>query len=241
MVTQKLKRNMIIINSIFFVLMAVTDYLYITKGNAYVFKTLASSVFVLCGIVNILMMLKYRLVKNKKFYILLMLGLCFAMAGDVLLIEHFIIGAVSFAIGHIFYFLSYLCLKKLSWLDLFLALGVITISVLVILLAPLNFRGMMPLIMVYAVVISIMLSKSISLFWGKNKKIAIICFVGSLMFFLSDLFLMIAMFSNIGRVMNILCLAFYYPAEIILAYTPSVVAILDEGNTEQKADIQNIQ
>ena len=233
MISKNLKRNLIIFNAIFFVLMAVTDYLYLSQGNAYVFKTLASLVFVVCGFVNVLIMVKNKLLKNKRFYILLAIGLVFAMVGDVLLIDCFEIGAASFAIGHVFYFLSYLSLKKFTWLDALLALGVIGVSLLVVLLAPLNFQGMMPLIIVYAVVISVMLSKSISLFWGKNKKIAIICFVGSLMFFLSDMFLMFAMFSEMGYIMNILCLAFYYPAEIILAYTPAVVGVT---TAEEKVD-----
>ena len=37
-----------VVNSIFLVLTIATDVLYITLGNAYVFKTLASAVFVLC-------------------------------------------------------------------------------------------------------------------------------------------------------------------------------------------------
>ena len=69
-----------------------------------------------------------------------------------------------------------------------------------------------------------MLGKSATLFLG-NMKIATIIFIGSLMFYLSDMFLMLALYSDlVGG--TVLCLSFYYPAEFILASSVSSVSYL---------------
>ncbi len=72
------------------------------------------------------------------------------------------------------------------------------------------------LVIIYAIIISCMLGKSITLLRNKTV-VSFVIFTGSLMFFLSDMFLMFSMFGNGGRLFSILCLSFYYPAEYILA------------------------
>ena len=220
---EKTLRNKIILtNTIFFILTIATDIMYITLHNAYVFKTLASLVFVVCGFTNIAIMIAAKHLTHKKYFLLLFIGLVFAMAGDILLIDYFIIGAAMFAVGHVFYFLSYLSVQKFKLIDLAFILPTIAIAFVVILATGMNFQGMLPLILVYATVICTMLGKSASLFLT-DKKNATMIFVGSLMFFLSDMFLMFSMFASMGKISSILCLAFYYPAQFVLASTPAMV------------------
>lgn len=41
--------------------------------------------------------------------------------------------------------------------------------------------------------------------------------LGSLLFFLSDLMLLFNVFGDVSRIFDIMCLVFYYPAEVLLA------------------------
>ena len=219
---KKLRNTLIFINALFFVLAIATDILYIKLGTPYTFKTLASLVFVVCGFTNVIILVKTKHLAHKKYFIFMLIGLIFAMAGDILLIEYFEIGAGLFAIGHVFYFISYLTLQKFKPIDLAFILPTLAIALVVILTTGLNFDGMLPLILAYAVVICTMLGKSASLFLS-DKKNATMIFIGSLMFFLSDMFLMFCMFSSMGKIADLLCLAFYYPAQFILASTPALI------------------
>ena len=220
--------TLFLVNAFFLIATIVTDILYMIKGNAYVFKTIASATFVLCAMVNLILVFVFKYASNKKFVIFLFVGQVFAMLGDILLIDHFIIGAVLFAIGHIFYFVSYCCLKPFKWLDLAFIFGAIGVSLCIIFASKIDLNDQMPLILGYAIIISCMLGKSATLFLD-NAKIASIIFAGSLMFYLSDMFLMFTIFSSMGRVGSILCLAFYYPAEYILATSISAVSLIKKG------------
>lgn len=201
---------------IFFAGTIVTDVLFTELGNPYTFKTIASLTFVLCSLTNLLLMFKFRTLNKKMFSIFLFLGQIFACLGDILLIDYFVIGAGLFAVGHIFYFIAYCFLKPFKLSDLIPIGACIAISLTVILTANLNFNGMFPLIIVYALIISCMLGKSFTLI-KFDQHIGFIIYIGSLMFFLSDMFLMFNMFGSIGDIGDALCLGFYYGAEYVLA------------------------
>lgn len=213
---------LVIANLLFLIATIVTDVLYITKGHPYLYKTLASSVFVLCSLTNLILMFAYKNAINKKFIILMFIGQIFAFAGDILLIDYFVIGAISFAIGHIFYFIAYCFIKPFKLIDLAFIGGAIAISCIIIFTSNINLGSNLPLILAYALVISCMLGKSATLFLTDVFK-GIIIFGGSLMFYLSDMFLMFALFGDIGRIGSILCLSFYYPAEFVLAASISAI------------------
>ena len=111
--------------------------------------------------------------------------------------------------------------------DLICIVGAIAISLTVIFVTKVELGSMLPLIIAYAVIISTMVGKSLTLFKG-NKIIATVVFVGSLMFFLSDMFLMFTIFGGMGRIGDVLCLAFYYPAEFVLASSIGVVGLVNK-------------
>lgn len=232
--------TLFIVNALFLVATIVTDILFITKGNAYVFKTLASGVFVLCSLVNMILMFTFKNAVNKPFIILMVIGQIFAFVGDILLIDAntFTLGALSFAVGHIFYFLAYCFLQKFKWIDLAFIGGAIALSLIIIFASNINPGSNLPLIIGYALVISCMLGKSATLFLS-NIKIGAILFTGSLMFYISDMFLMFANFGTLGRIGGILCLSFYYPAEFILAMSISAVCYLKKEQIEKKEQNKN--
>lgn len=195
------------------------DICFIMLGRAYIFKTLASVLFVFCGMINFVFILKSKEERNKMFKYFMLTGLVFACLGDILLIDFFIVGAIFFAIGHVFFFVAYSVLHKLNWRDLILSLIIFGISLIVVFVPKIfDFIGMLPIVVVYALIISFMLGKSISNFFENKYKIEnLIIMVGSILFFLSDLMLLFNVFSNISNVFDILCLSLYYPAEIMLA------------------------
>ena len=97
----------VVVNAIFFVLISIANYNFITLDvTPYITKTIASVLFVLCGVFNLLYALFCKREANKKFSLIMVIGLVFAAAGDILLIDFFPIGAAAFAVGHIFYFVA---------------------------------------------------------------------------------------------------------------------------------------
>lgn len=208
-----------IVNITLALLILIGDACYISFGKLWI-KGLTSSLFVLMGIANLLLSL-YIGKKNLKFSIFMLIGLVFAMCGDIVLNIEFIIGAVLFAIGHIFYFISYSFILKFKWTDLLFGLLILIPSVLFITLAPIfNFNVLMEIVcVVYAVIISFMVGKSIANLARKRNLLNLIILIGSCLFFFSDLMLLLNVFANLPRIVDILCLATYYPAQILLAFS----------------------
>jgi len=202
------------------ILLICADIAYILVGTLLI-KSIASLIFVTIGFVNLIYLLKVKKQKSLSTY-LLFIGLCFACLGDVFLEIEFIVGAILFAVGHVFYFISYCNLQKFKWKDLIYSAAIFIPSLIIILFVPLfDFGGavMQVLCCVYAFVISIMVGKSISNYVRVKTKLNLIILIGSVLFFFSDFMLLFNVFSDLSRVFGVLCLATYYPAENLLAYS----------------------
>ena len=72
---------------------------------------------------------------------------------------------------------------------------------------------------VYALIISLMLGKAISNFIGERNPVTAVILAGSTLFFFSDLMLVFDWFMGIGRIVGLLCMSTYYPAECLLAFS----------------------
>lgn len=204
------------------ILIWVGDSLFMNTG-ALLAKGLTSAVFVIMGSVNLVYLI---LNKNKdyRFPAILLTGLVFAMLGDIILNIKggFIYGAALFAVGHVFFFVAYCFSQKLLWTDLIYGVVILVPSVLFITLAPIfDFGGVMMEIVcvVYAIIISLMVGKAVANFVRDKNWKSLIIMVGSILFFFSDLMLLIDVFANISRIFDVLCLATYYPAEALLAFS----------------------
>ena len=152
----------------------------------------------------------------------MLVGLFFAMLGDIVLDIKgmFIFGALLFAVGHVFYFISYCQLISFKWKDLIYGACIFVPATLLITLAPFfDFGGiLMELVCVfYAVIISCMVGKSISNYVADRKLLHLLLLIGSLLFFFSDLMLLLNVFGDMPKVIMFLCLVTYYPAECVLA------------------------
>ena len=234
-----MKKSAFVLNLIFFLAIIILDIFYIVNGGI-VLKSITSACFFLLGVINLIFVLKMKTEKIK-FSILLLVGLFFAMLGDILLEINFIVGAIFFAIGHIFYFISFCFLERLKWTDLIFGIVIFIPSVLVITLYPhFDFGGvaMELLCVVYAFVISFMVGKAISMYVAKRSISRLIIMIGTILFFFSDLMLLFNVFSSVSSVFGVLCLATYYPAEFLLAFSILFTTVLDQilqSNNSAKA------
>lgn len=213
----KIKKTSLIGNIIFGLLLISATILFMqTNINPYITKTIASSLFFLCGIFNLILVIT---LKNFKIYtIFMLLGLLFAMLGDIVLIDNFIIGAILFAVGHIFFTIYFCFLSKFTWIDLIIFIFLTAFALIIILLYPnFEFSGMRPLIVVYAIIISAMLSKAFGNLLQKKSIANAITLLGAFLFFFSDLMLLFYLFGGKILIFDYLCVYTYYPAEFLLA------------------------
>lgn len=225
------KKFVIILNMVLLSALIAMDVVYILYGGL-TFKSITSSIFLLIGLINLSLSIYQKV--DLKFPIIMAVGLLFAMLGDILLEIQFIVGAGLFAIGHIFFFVSYMFINKFSWKDLICGAIIFIPSMLFIVLAPIfNFDVVMETVcVVYALIISFMVGKAISNFIRKRNILNLIIMIGSIMFFLSDLMLLLSNFASIA-VTGILCLAFYYPAEFMLAFSIFIYADKNDQNFDR--------
>ena len=215
-----MKKLHLSLNILLAALIIIGDIFYITIGGLLT-KSITSILFVTLGAVNLIFALKNK-TNFKKFCIIMVVGLFFAMLGDILLEIEFVVGAALFAIGHIFYFIAYCTLQKFEAKNFIYSVCIFIPSALIILLVPIfDFGGifMQMVCLIYALIISLMVGKAIANLVKEKTILNIIIVVGSCLFFFSDFMLLFNVFANVPRIFGILCLATYYPAEILLAYS----------------------
>ena len=199
-------------------------------------KSVTSACFVLVGIINAAYAIKAG--ADKKFIIFMLVGLVFAMAGDIVNYNtddiYFITGTALFALAHVFYIVSYYFLCRFHLTDVIISACIFVPSALFITLAPIfDFGGVLMEVVciVYALILSVMVGKALSNVRLRTD-VSIIIAVGSILFFVSDLSLLLNMFGKMHTVPRILCLATYYPAQFILAFSMFVYAL--RKGTEEK-------
>ncbi len=187
-----------------------------------------SGIFVLMGIVN----LSFAIKKNKKnlrFYISMAIALLLCMLGDAMLRVDFVMGAATFACGHLAFLVSYYFLQKVKKCD-FLIGGVLFALVG-------SFIAFCPLLvfsdaymkwvsLAYALIISLMVGKAVSNYLSDKKKARLLMAIGSGMFFFSDFMLLCNWFMETGSITRKLCMITYFPALGVLAL--SMLASLAE-------------
>ena len=209
-----------IFNAVMASLIIFADIGFIILGGLTT-KTIASLLFVVLGFVNLIYLLRVKQKKSTSAY-LMFIGLCFACLGDIFLEIQFIVGAILFAIGHVFYFVSYCKIIKFKRKDLLFSALIFVPSLCVILFVPIfDFGGVTLQILccVYALVVSIMLGKATANFVKDKTGLNIIILIGSMLFFFSDLMLLFSVFASVSNAFLVLCLSTYYPAEILLAHS----------------------
>ncbi len=215
------------INVIFICAIFVLNYFYQSNGFDYTLKCVCSMGFALLGMINLCYAFLSRQ-KNKPFYIGMASGLFLAMLGDVIINHDFIIGAAVFALGHISFVVAYCFLQRIKWLEIAIG-GVVFIGAGAFLLfCPLLsfdepiFRIVC---LIYALIISLMLGKAISDFIRERNAVCGIIAIASVLFFTSDLMLVFDWFIGRWSWTNEVCMATYYPALCMLAFSMLIKAL----------------
>lgn len=183
-------------------------------------KALTAMGFVLLGAFNCAYALRFG-GKNRKFPIVMALGLLVCMIGDVVLNIAFIPGALIFAVGHLFYFVAYGCLMRFRKRDLLPSAGIFAASALIILAVPIFDFGsplMQGICLMYALVISCMVGKAIANLVRERNIVTILLALGSILFYFSDFMLLLNIFAGAPPITDTLCLFTYFPAQCLLAH-----------------------
>lgn len=214
--------NTVVIAAIF-----VLNYFYQANGFDFTLKCICSGSFALLGIIN----LGYALAtkqEGKKFYVGMTLGLLLAFLGDVLIKYDFIVGAATFALGHICFVVAYCFIQRMRRLDYILS-GTLFLGCLIFLLfCPLlsfDVAIFRVVCIVYALIISTMLGKALGNFIRKPNLVNGIIAVASTLFFFSDLMLVFDWFIGLWSWTDHACMGTYYPALCFLALAMCIKTI----------------
>lgn len=215
-----MKKTIGIVNWLLIGALCVGNYFYHTVGGLDL-KAACSGLFALTGLVNLYYIARVSR-SRLNFAIPMAVGLIFAMLADIMLEFDFITGAALFAAGHVCYFVGQCMLVKLKKGDLVCSGVIFAGAAAFLLLFPgLTFPDSLikAVCVVYALIISLMAGKSIANFRREKNQLTAILMAGCLMFFVSDLMLVLHWFMDTGRITSILCTAIYYPSECLLAYS----------------------
>lgn len=214
-----MKKNFTVINAVLVVANLIGGMCYWHFGGLKV-KTIASMLFVLLGLVNMVYAVKAP-TKNRRFPAVMLSGLFFAMLGDVVLGKNFIVGAALFALGHLLYFAAFCTRVPFHRGDLLPSAALFAGSAAFLLLYPrFDFGGalMQAVCMIYALIISCMVGKAFSNLRRERNITNVVLAVGSAMFFFSDLMLVLYYFADAAHIVDTLCLFTYYPGQCLLAH-----------------------
>ena len=213
------KKLMLAVNAIIISAILVLNYFYQYNGFDFTLKCICSGSFALLGILN----LCYAFVTNQKcmrFYIGMSLGLLLAFLGDVLIKYDFIIGAATFALGHLFFVIAYCFIQKLRLTD-WIVSSVLFLGCLIFLLFCPLLSFEVPVFrivcIVYALIISAMLGKAIGNFLKDKNIVTATIAIASALFFFSDLMLVFDWFIGLWNWTDHACMGTYYPALCLLA------------------------
>ena len=207
------------LNLVLAVLVQVAMVWYLDCGGLWR-KGLTSFGFVLLGVLNLAYLIAGRK-RSLRFPWILVVGLVFAMLGDIVLNVNFIGSALLFAVGHIFYVISYAQLQRIGNLDLLLSGMIFAAASLFLLFAPIFDFGdpvMKGICIGYALVISCMVGKAFGNAAREHTVTNILLAAGSFLFFFSDLMLVLYVFADAPHIVDTLCVATYYPAQCVLAH-----------------------
>ena len=195
-------------------------WIYTHVNGRLVMKGVTAGCFVLLGLTN----LAYGLLSRPRriaFPLTLAAGLTLAMLGDLLLGESFALGAGLFAAGHVLYAAAMYLRQRFRLLDAAMTLVMLGMALGVLHLTPgLTFAdpALGVICHAYAVVISLMAGKAVSAFLRERTIVTGLMALGSLLFYFSDVMLLLAWFAGAGGWAGTACLWTYFPGQGLLAH-----------------------
>ena len=217
------KRTVIVaVNIVFSLLVLVGNCFYQAMGMSYPIKLICSGGFMLMGIVNLV----YAICKkcaNMKLMVLMAIGMIFAFLGDFAINQEFVSGVIFFALGHVFFVINFWLYRKITKIDIIISVVWGILAVGFILFCP-YFAFDPPMFKyicaAYAAIISVMVGKALGNGLVEKNIYTMIIALGSVLFFFSDVALVLAWFSVLEmKWLSNLCMALYYPALVLMGWS----------------------
>lgn len=214
------KKFFLSLNLILLAVLLVCVYIYDNINGRLIMKGTTAGCFVMLGLLNLVYALCTK-PRNWAFPALLAVGLMLAMAGDLSISRNFILGAGLFAAGHVLYAAAMYARQKFAPLDALFSGVMFLIALAILTFTPgLSFSN--PIFRyvcyAYAVIISVMAGKAVSGFLRARTLTNALLALGSVMFYFSDVMLLLAWFAGAGDWADIACIYTYFPGQGILAH-----------------------
>ena len=212
-------RKITLILNILLLLITLSAAIYYSQEGGTMMKGLTSLGFVLIGGVNLA---AASPASRPGGYVLIMAtGLLLGMAADVALNLEYILGMALFMLGHICYIWAFHKRFPLRRKDLIFS-GILFLGcLLLLLLYPFRFASplMQMMCILYSLIISLMLGKALSNHLQEKSIHSLLLFLGSFLFFFSDLMLVFAHFGGASALVGDICILTYYPAQCLIAHS----------------------
>lgn len=215
-----MKKNTVKITNIALMICAMVCLVCYDIFGGLWLKGVTSSWFVILGAINF-WAARHLDSKKLRFFFLMEAGFVCGMVADVLLGVVFFAGVGVFALGHIFYLVAFYSLERFRIRDLIASVPVAVISIYLVVGTPwihVEDPVMKTILIAYALIISLMLGKAISNLVAQSCTYRWMFAIGSVMFWFSDLMLLIDMFGTSTRLVWILCSYSYWPAQTLMAH-----------------------
>ena len=221
-------KNTLIANGIFaFCLFVLTILFLSTNTSAYLTRSVLGAIVIACAVYNLVLSKgKFKLSgKQLTFSILVMIAVVFNIVSDILFVSNFALGASFVAASRMCLVSAFIVLAGFSLRDSVISVVIFALCFLIITINKnFMFYGYNILIFSFVAVISLMVGKSISNCFRVNNKLVYSFIVAGVVFlFLSDLFQIYYLFAGEIKALNILSVAFYYPAMFVLALSILIV------------------
>ncbi|MBQ8392814.1 MAG: lysoplasmalogenase [Clostridia bacterium] len=228
---KKSQKLMLAVNLAVIATIFVLNFFYQSNGFDFTLKCVCSGLFALLGLINLGYTFKTKQ-PNTKFYIGMAAGLVLAFLGDYLIGKDFIVGAATFALGHICFVVAYCFIQKMQKLDYAITGTLFLGCLLFLLFCPLlTFEVAIFRIVciVYALIISTMLGKAVGNFVRERTLVNGTIATASILFFFSDLMLVLDWFIGLWNWTDHACMGTYYPALCFLALSMciKIIKIID--------------
>jgi uncharacterized membrane protein YhhN len=180
-------------------------------------KTLLSCLFIFAALVQIHPIPGY--------YYLLLLGLIFCLGGDVFLAlpqdRMFLMGLVSFLLGHVFYVIGFFYLADVGhWTWIGCLVGLLVSGGVFLWLRP-HLGSMLIPVIAYIIVITVMVVGAWTVLGDATLNSAgrLLVFIGAVSFYLSDLFVARDRFLKSEFTNRLIGLPLYYCGQFLLAFS----------------------
>ena len=208
------------LNDLLLAALAACTWIYTNITGSLRMKGITAGCFVLLGLVNLVYALCSR-PRRISFPLVMCAGLTMAMLGDLLLDRNFVLGAGLFALGHVLYTAAMYIRQRYAPLDLEMTGVMLLIALGILAFTPglrLTDPALRTVCYVYALIISCMAGKAVSGFLRERTVVTGLLALGSVLFYFSDVMLLLAWFAGAGGWADTACLWTYFPGQGVLAH-----------------------